>query len=473
MVAPIGNIANKLSLFSTFSSSTISNSQEFVLPTVLSSNYTGMNIFTGFVPVNSFEVRGRTSSTEKNLSRDSSMSSTQSSIIYHKRMANNSIDINQEPTVESPALSYEMEQEKALHLSKATETSGNMRPQNGNNETTPINLERAGNMNQGKQQQCDTAPNDNDDNVINIQLLYDPNLSTEPELWSSNFYPISLHRSIEQITSDTKSIKNLLNFMARYISNKKVNSRNANDLLDFDGIGDSIWNFISSVYQANWDAFYTDNNTMTLRAKITSKFSSRIALTASKNNKEMLKSVPATIDKIPPLPSLPVKSKREVNAISKYFQSKKPLVKTKKLIGNNNPARSYAQATKPSANTSEVLKIKEAFSALNAKKINQVNNIVKGNPKPKPRIQIMTKGSSRKQVIVPMSNENNSNFMKNLALHVANINRQLQNAKSEVLVDYIRSDPLGIIVITSKVSQQSDLLIIDQYVKNSNDINAL
>ena len=187
----------------------------------------------------------------------------------------------------------------------------------------------------------------------------------------------------------------------------------------------------------------------------------------------MPKSVPATIDKIPPLPSLPVKSKREVNAISKYFQSKKPLVKTKKLIGNNNPARSYAQATKPSANTSEVLKIKEAFSALNAKKINQVNNIVKGNPKPKPRIQIMTKGSSRKQVIVPMSNENNSNFMKNLALHVANINRQLQNAKSEVLVDYIRSDPLGIIVITSKVSQQSDLLIIDQYVKNSNDINAL
>jgi len=56
---------------------------------------------------------------------------------------------------------------------------------------------------------------------------------------------------------------------------------------------------------------------------------------------------------------------------------------------------------------------------------------------------------------------------------VANINRQLQNAKSEVLVDYIWSNPIDITVITSKVSQQSDLLIIDQYVKNSNDINAL
>ncbi len=63
--------------------------------------------------------------------------------------------------------------------------------------------------------------------------------------------------------------------------------------------------------------------------------------------------------------------------------------------------------------------------------------------------------------------------MKNLALHVTNINRQLQNAKSEVLVDYIQSDPLGITVITNKVSQQSNLQIIDQYIKNSSDINAL
>ena len=134
-----------------------------------------MDIPTGFVLVNGFEVRGKTSSTEKNFSRDSSMSLTWSSIIYHERMANNSMDINQEPTIESPALSYKTEQKKALHLSKTTETSGNMRSQNGNNETTLINLEHAGNMNQGKQQQCDAALNDNDDNVINIQLPYNPN----------------------------------------------------------------------------------------------------------------------------------------------------------------------------------------------------------------------------------------------------------------------------------------------------------
>jgi len=180
-----------------------------------------------------------------------------------------------------------------------------------------------------------------------------------------------------------------------------------------------------------------DNKSKSLREKIASKFSTRTVPTITKNNKEQLKPVLATIDKVPPLPSLPVKSKKEVNDISKYFQNKKPLAENKNQVGNNNLARSYAQATKISANTSDVLKIKEAFPALNANKIDQVNNIIKGNPKPKLRIQMMTKGPSRKQVIISMSKENNNAFMKNSSLHVANINRQLCNVKLEVLVDYI------------------------------------
>ena len=72
-----------------------------------------------------------------------------------------------------------------------------------------------------------------------------------------------------------------------------------------------------------------------------------------------------------------------------------------------------------------------------------------------------------------MSSENNNIFMKNSTTHIANINRLLRNVKLEVLVDYIRSDPLGISVITNKISLQSNLQIIDQYVKNSEDINAL
>jgi len=39
--------------------------------------------------------------------------------------------------------------------------------------------------------------------------------------------------------------------MAKYISNKQMKPANANDLKDLNGMGDTVWNFISSVYKSN------------------------------------------------------------------------------------------------------------------------------------------------------------------------------------------------------------------------------
>jgi len=88
------------------------------------------------------------------------------------------------------------------------------------------------------------------ESIINIQLPYDPQALIEPDLWSGSFYPISLYGLIKHFTSDSKNIKDSLNFMARYITNKQVNNVTANDLKDFEGIGDAIWKFISLVYKA-------------------------------------------------------------------------------------------------------------------------------------------------------------------------------------------------------------------------------
>jgi len=87
--------------------------------------------------------------------------------------------------------------------------------------------------------------------------------------------------------------------LAKYIQNKNVNDVKVNDLIDFDGIGDAIWNFILAVYVAKWDALFTDQKTNTFRNKISSKFTPRTPLLS--------------------LLSLPVKSKKEINTISKYF----------------------------------------------------------------------------------------------------------------------------------------------------------
>ena len=183
---------------------------------------------------------------------------------------------------------------------------------------------------------------------------------------------------------------------------------------------------------------YTDNKSKTLREKISSRFSPRIIPSLTqKSNKLVPKPTPASIDKIPqPLP-LPAKTAKEVNIISKYFQNKKSL-NDNKSKEDLKTTKSYAQASKAPVNMAKVLKIKKVFPALNMEKINQVNNIVKETVKSKPKIQMTTKGPSRKQIIIiPMSKENVDSFIKNSSLYVSNINRQFCNAKSEILVNYI------------------------------------
>ena len=171
------------------------------------------------------------------------------------------------------------------------------------------------------------------------------------------------------------------------------------------------------------------------------------------------------IERVPP--SIPAKSQKEVNVILKYFKN------TKLATNSNQLPKLYTQASKQNISTSEVIKIKEAFPSIGVKKIDQINNIVKGASKPKPYIQMTTKSSLRKHVIIPIGNDNITRFMKNSSVHITNINRTLRNVKSEVLVDFVCSDLLDITVVTNKVSLQSDLQIIEQYVKNSNNIDAL
>ena len=89
------------------------------------------------------------------------------------------------------------------------------------------------------------------DIVINIQLPYDPSTPMEPELWDRSFYSISLHGSIEHLALDLKNIKDSLNFMTKYISNKQVDLSKFNNFENFYGVGKAVWNFISSIYQAN------------------------------------------------------------------------------------------------------------------------------------------------------------------------------------------------------------------------------
>ena len=109
MVAPIGNIQTSL-------------------PTMYFFNNIGMDKFIGTNPVINYKIKDRSSYIKKNLSRDTFIFSTYSSIIYYEKVTmNNGMDVNSDLSVESPVLFYETEQKKALRLNKATETTSNIR----------------------------------------------------------------------------------------------------------------------------------------------------------------------------------------------------------------------------------------------------------------------------------------------------------------------------------------------------------
>ena len=201
------------------------------------------------------------------------------------------VPVSNESNNERLELSYETEQENAIRVSMAANQQVPTRLHNVNNKATPTHARH-------------------EDDVINIQLPYDPNAPTEPELWSGSFHPISLHGLMEHLVHDAKNIKVTLDFMTKYILNKKVNNIKANDVTEFEGMGDTIWNFISLVYEAKWDSLYTDRSTNTLRSKISSKFTPRIPSAKGNGNKKTPKSNLVTINKAPlPLPPLSTKPK--------------------------------------------------------------------------------------------------------------------------------------------------------------------
>jgi len=151
---------------------------------------------------------------------------------------------------------------------------------------------------------------------------------------------------------------------------------------------------------------------------------------------------------------------------SKFFKKEKKLVVTVKLIIK----QSYAQTVNSKITNS--LKLKEDYPNLLAKKIKNIYKIINNSDKAKSQIKITTKGLLCKQTIVSMGKNNITKFMASSSNYVINLNRALKNIKSEVMVDYVYSEPISITIVTNKVALSSDLQVIKNYVKNVKNINS-
>ena len=70
----------------------------------------------------------------------------------------------------------------------------------------------------------------------------------------------------------------------------------------------------------------------------------------------------------------------------------------------------------------------------------------KSSQKDKPKINMITKDFSRKQIIIPMESNNVEKIMVQSNIYIANINRQSKDIKSETSVEFMYSDNKGIVV---------------------------
>jgi len=70
-----------------------------------------------------------------------------------------------------------------------------------------------------------------------------------------------------------------------------------------------------------------------------------------------------------------------------------------------------------------------------------------------------------------MGSDNSKKFLSTSGDYVININHALKGIKSDVVIDFIRSDYRGLIIVFNKVTAPSDISIINKYVKNSNNLN--
>jgi len=169
--------------------------------------------------------------------------------------------------------------------------------------------------------------------------------------------------------------------------------------------------------------------------------------------------------------SIPAKSPKEINEISKFFK-KNP----SSNINKKSCAQAFSNGSNSGSNSNgtnmarETLKIKKAFSSLQNKKIKQIQKIISGITNPKPHINMTTKRPLHKQVIIPISLDNANNFVKESSVHVANINRALKNIKLDVMADFIQVENNGIVIAINKVANPLDLQTIENYVKSAHSI---
>ena len=90
----------------------------------------------------------------------------------------------------------------------------------------------------------------------------------------------------------------------------------------------------------------------------------------------------------------------------------------------------------------------------------------------KPRINMTTRGPSRKKVIIPMAKHIAELMINSAHTHIINVNKYLKNSKLDIVTDFIHITNNGIIITTNKPANNLNLSTIEKYLKNIQNVDS-
>ena len=232
---------------------------------------------------------------------------------------------------------------------------------------------------------------------------------------------------------NVNNIKISLSCISNFISNRELKSNREDNISFLKGFGQVTFKFVSFVFKEGWDQLKMDNN-KTFCKLIKNKFT--IEVSTPNKVKKTNNSLPFKLVNFSKLHLFQLSPRPLKEVLAKLkFHEKNILSKIGKIV--ETLKLSYAQIL--SKNIDTILKIKENFPELSYKKIKQINkSIFNISEKHKPKINIVTKGLSRKQIIVPMSSINTNKIIADSDEHITNLNCFLKNTKLGLSIDFIQ-----------------------------------
>ena len=287
--------------------------------------------------------------------------------------------------------------------------------------------------------------------------------------WDGAHHALSIFRTEDTIFKDAEMIYDSIRRLRNYIKHHPVDK--APPKGEFVPVVEYLWKLIDTIYAAKWDSLIFDKKkTLTIRKCVREHI-----VPYYKQNQLSTSTLDMKTNTPFPLPSAEAAPPSTTNMSVTPPPSNKNVESTvKKAPKSSNMKKSYAQASKSNLSCIEdILQVKKAFPALlvnEVGKVLKISNSREGSKKPK--INMMTRGPSRKEVIIPMAKHIAELMINSAHTHIINVNKCLKNSKLDIVADFICITNNGIVITTNKPANNLNLSTIEKYLKSIQNVNS-